>query len=147
MKKKILTLIIAIVSFCGLHAQGTQAQHPAQAQRTYEYLFRNVGSTFHLNTVGNIIIKESKTNDVRCVVNVVAYGNSQTLAEERLKKIHVEPKGKNTLDVTASIGLLNKKHYNITTTVYLPNTVNLQHNDNANIDELFYRFITKLRLN
>lgn len=147
MKRILLTLLIATASFCGLQAQGTQLKQPVQKQHTSEYVFHNVGNVFYLNTVGNLIIKESKTNDVRCIVSVVAYGNTSTLAEERLKKIHVEPKGKNTLNVTASLGLLNKKHYNITTTIYIPNTVNLQHNDSANIDELFYRFITKLRLN
>ncbi len=140
----LLTLIVLL--FCGASAQRDKVSYH-QAKQTYEKTFQNTSNQFLLNAVGNVILKESKTDKIRCVVKVTAYGKTEEQAAERLRQISVgskQQKGTPVLEVKVNNGLYLKKQYDIVTEVYLPSTVTLQHNDNPNFMEILNRLVQKI---
>ncbi len=140
----LLTLIALL--FFGASAQRDNASCH-QAKQTYEKVFRNTSNQFVLNAVGKVILKENKSDKIRCVVKVTAYGRTEEQAAERLHLISIvskQQKGIPVLEVKANNGLYLKRQYDIVTEVYLPPTVALQHNDNPNLMEFLNRLIQKL---
>lgn len=148
MKKRFIALSIILLLMAGVQAQNGSSNPACKVEKTYEQLFDNMGNTqnvFCLESMGDVIIRKSKTNNIRCIVKVVTYGTTAQQAKERMSYIKVSTQGPSTLNVSATRGLINKKHYNIVTTVYLPDNVSLQHNENPNINEMVYRIINTFR--
>jgi len=148
--KKLLLLILTVCLGLGtIWAQSGSNPNVHKAERTIVKRFDNLNNQFILNGVGKVIIKESTTNEIRCVVHIVTYGATDALAKERLDYISVKSdKGSSKkspeVDVTVRNGLYSKQHYDIVTTVYLPPTVNLQHNENLNFTDLLTKLIKKI---
>ena len=137
---------LMVMLFCSASAQRDNASRQ-QAKQTYVKTFRNTSNQFLLNAVGKVIIKENKTDKIRCVVKVTAYGKTEGKATECLRLISVNSKqqqGIPVLEVKVNNGLYLKKQYDIVTEVYLPSTVTLQHNDNPNFMEILNRLVEKI---
>ncbi len=140
----LLTLIVLL--FCDASAQRDNASCH-QAKQTCVKTFQNTSNQFLLNAVGKVVLKENKSDKIRCVVKITAYGKTEEQAAERLNMISVgskQQKGIPVLEVKVNNGLYLKKKYDIVTEVYLPPTVTIQHNDNPNFMELLNRLIQKI---
>lgn len=148
--KKLLLLILAIgLGFGTIIAQNDDNPKVCKAEKTIVKCFDNLNNQFILNGVGKVVIKESASNEIKCVVHVITYGATDAIAKERLDYITVSTdkgsvKKAPELDVKVRNGLYSKQHYDIVTTVYLPSTVNLQHNENMNFMDLLSKLIQKI---
>lgn len=144
--KAYLLLVLTACLFFGASAQRDNVSCH-RAKQTYEKTFRNTSNQFLLNAVGKVILKENKSDKIRCVVKVTAYGRTEEQAAERLHQISIvskQQKGIPVLEVKAKNGLYLKRQYDIVTEVYLPPTVTLQHNDNPNFMEILNRLVQKM---
>lgn len=142
----VATIVMMVLSILGLQAQNT---------KTYTYTnkisrsFRNNTNEFLLYGVGQVILKTSSTQTISCVVNVTGYGKSVDEAKERTEAVEVSyattSNGTPELHVNMKHGRYNKRKCKVVTTVYLPNNVTFQHNEDINVMEIIYRIIDEFK--
>lgn len=150
MKKIIFIILTTLFVVDAGYAQKETAIQKFQAKKTVVLHFANPNNQFLLNTVGLVIVKESPSDEIRCVVKIVTFGKTQAQADTRQHYIKISSQSGAThqtpeLDIQTRNGLYPKRHYNIVTTVYVPENVHLQHNDNSNFVDLIKKLWHKIK--
>lgn len=142
-----LTLLLTVLSVFGARAQ--QSGSPVKYEKTTTYRFQNVNNEFMLNGIGKVIVKGNANNEIRCEVKVTGYG--KTVEDARVRAENVRADASNEVKATPRLRLsMYQGHYNehtcqVVTTVYLPSTVVMQHNDDISIMDYVYRVLNKVK--
>ncbi|MBO4382165.1 MAG: hypothetical protein J5799_04400 [Bacteroidales bacterium] len=145
--------IIAIISLAlVLAVSGASAQQDSRVkyETTMSYHFRNVNNEFQLNGVGKVVLKGSPDQEIRCEVKVTGYGktaeDAQARAENVLAEVLTQDKSTPKLRVYMNQGRYNEHNCKVVTTVYLPPTVVMQHNDDITIMDIVYKVLNKINI-
>jgi len=143
----VVTIVLMALSIFGLNAQSNV---PSTYTKKTSYSFHNSTNEFLVYGIGQVILKTSSSQTIRCEVKVTGKGKSQTEAKERANNIEVSTVNANgsgtpKLYVQIGHGRYNKRNCQVVTTVYLPNNVTFQHNEDINIMEFVYRIIDKFK--
>lgn len=145
--------IIAIISLAlVLAVSGASAQQDSRVkyETTMSYHFRNVNNEFQLNGVGKVVLKGSPDQEIRCEVKVTGYGKTAEDAHARAENVLAEAltqdKSTPKLRVYMNQGRYNEHNCKVVTTVYLPPTVVMQHNDDITIMDIVYKVLNKINI-
>ncbi len=148
MKK--FTAIIILVLILAVSGASAQQDSRVKYEKTLSYNFRNVNNEFQLNGVGKVVIKGSPDQQIRCEVKVTGYGKTVEDAKARAENVLAEAtrQGKSTpkLRVYMGQGRYNEHNCKVVTTVYLPPTVVMQHNDDVSLMDYVYRVLNKVKM-
>lgn len=141
----VATVVLMVLSIFGLKAQSSSYSHTDKMS----YSFRNTTNEFRLYGIGEVILKTSNSQTIRCEVSVTGYGNDVEEAKSRAQSVEVSSYSEKNdipeLYVKMKRGRYNKRHCKVVTTVYLPNNVTFQHNEDINLMEFIYRIIDKFK--
>ena len=147
MKK--ITAIIILVLILAVSGASAQQDSRVKYEKTLSYTFRNVNNEFQLNGVGQVLLKGSSDQQIRCEVKVTGYGKTVEDAKARAENVQAEAthQAKSTpkLRVYMNQGRYNEHNCKVVTTVYLPPTVVMQHNDDISIMDYVYRVLDKVK--
>lgn len=147
MKK--ITAIIILVLILAVSGASAQQDSRVKYEKTLSYTFRNVNNEFQLNGVGKVVLKGSPDQQIRCEVKVTGYGKTVEDAKARAENVQAEAthqeKSTPQLRVFMSQGRYNEHNCKVVTTVYLPPTVVMQHNDDISIMDYVYRVLDKVK--
>lgn len=139
------TIVLMVISMLGLKAQNTTSSY----HNKMSYTFENNTNEFYLYGVGQVILKSSSNNVIRCEVSVTGFGKDTEEAKMKADNIEVTSaitnNGTPKLYVNVKHGRYNKRNCEVVTTVYLPNTVTFQHNEDIDLMEFIYRVIDKFK--
>lgn len=148
MKK--ITAIIILVLILAVSGASAQQDSRVKYEKTLSYNFRNVNNEFQLNGVGKVVIKGSPDQQIRCEVKVIGYGKTVEDAKARagyvLAEAANEANSTPRLRVFMSQGRYNEHNCKVVTTVYLPPTVVMQHNDDVSLMDYVYRVLNKVKM-
>ena len=148
MKK--FTAIIILVLILAVSGASAQQDSRVKYEKTLSYNFRNVNNEFQLNGVGKVVIKGSPDQQIRCEVKVTGYGKTVEDAKARAENVLAEAthQAKSTpkLRVFMGQGRYNEHNCKVVTTVYLPPTVVMQHNDDVSLMDYVYRVLNKVKM-
>lgn len=148
MKK--ITAIIILVLILAVSGASAQQDSRVKYEKTLSYSFRNVNNEFQLNGVGKVVIKGSPDQQIRCEVKVTGYGKTVEDAKARagyvLAEAANEANSTPRLRVFMSQGRYNEHNCKVVTTVYLPPTVVMQHNDDVSLMDYVYRVLNKVKM-
>lgn len=148
MKK--ITAIIILVLILAVSGASAQQDSRVKYEKTLSYSFRNVNNEFQLNGVGKVVIKGSPDQQIRCEVKVTGYGKTVEEAKARagyvLAEAANEANSTPRLRVFMSQGRYNEHNCKVVTTVYLPPTVVMQHNDDVSLMDYVYRVLNKVKM-
>lgn len=148
MKK--ITAIIILVLILAVSGASAQQDSRVKYEKTLSYNFRNVNNEFQLNGVGKVVLKGSSDQQIRCEVKVTGYGKTVEDAKARAENVLAEAtrQGKSTpkLRVYMGQGRYNEHNCKVVTTVYLPPTVVMQHNDDISLMDYVYRVLNKVKM-
>lgn len=151
-QSSIIVPIIATVLMLMLTLLNAKGQSPKSNSFTSEKIiqksFQNTNNEFFLYGVGKVILKNSNSNTIRCEVRITGYGSSAEEAQRYVESVEVEVPANMTnpkMYVNMRHGRYNERHCKVVTTVYLPPTTVLQHNEDMNMEEMLYRLIDKFR--
>ena len=148
MKK--ITAIIILVLILAVSGATAQQDSRVKYEKTLSYSFPNVNNEFELNGVGKVVLKGSPDQQIRCEVKVTGYGKTVEDAKARAENVLAEAtrQGKSTprLRVFMSQGRYNEHNCKVVTTVYLPPTVVMQHNDDVSLMDYVYRVLNKVKM-
>ena len=147
MKKIIAITIIALV--VAVYGANAQQDSRVRSEKVMSYRFENVNNEFHLNGVGKVVVKGTSSNEIRCEVKVTGIGKTADDAKSRAGNVLAEAtnQGESTpaLRVFLNQGRYNERNCQVVTTVYLPPTVVMQHNDDITIMDFIFRVLDKFR--
>ena len=148
MKK--FTAIIILVLILAVSGASAQQDSRVKYEKTLSYNFRNVNNEFQLNGVGKVVIKGSPDQQIRCEVKVTGYGKTVEDAKAQagyvLAEAVNEANSTPRLRVFMSQGRYNEHNCKVVTTVYLPPTVVMQHNDDVSLMDYVYRVLNKVKM-
>ena len=148
MKK--FTAIIILVLILAVSGASAQQDSRVKYEKTLSYNFRNVNNEFQLNGVGKVVIKGSPDQQIRCEVKVTGYGKTVEDAKARARYVLAEAVNEANstprLRVFMSQGRYNEHNCKVVTTVYLPPTVVMQHNDDVSLMDYVYRVLNKVKM-
>ena len=148
MKK--ITAIIILVLILAVSGASAQQDSRVKYEKTLSYNFRNVNNEFQLNGVGKVVIKGSPDQQIRCEVKVTGYGKTVEDAKARagyvLAEAANEANSTPRLRVFMSQGRYNEHNCKVVTTVYLPPSVVMQHNDDVSLMDYVYRVLNKVKM-
>lgn len=148
MKK--FTAIIILVLILAVSGASAQQDSRVKYEKTLSYSFPNVNNEFELNGVGKVVLKGSPDQQIRCEVKVTGYGKTVEDAKARAENVLAEAtrQGKSTpkLRVYMGQGRYNEHNCKVVTTVYLPPTVVMQHNDDVSLMDYVYRVLNKVKM-
>ena len=141
----VATVVLMLLSILGLKAQSASYTHTDKMV----YSFKNTTNEFHLYGIGQVILKSSDSQAIRCEISITGHGKDVNEAKNSAKGVEVSwyPENYATpkLYVKMKHGRYNERNCKVVTTVYLPNTVTFQHNEDINVMEFIYRIIDKFR--
>lgn len=140
--------VLLLMTIFGLNAQNAP-KGMVKYERTVSYNLKNYTNEFLLYGVGKVIIKSSNTNDIRCEVSICGYGKTQEEAKAKMENVEVkvlkEANWTPKMYVNMVHGKYSERNCKVVTTVYLPNTVTFQHNEDISVMEYIYRVIDKFK--
>lgn len=148
MKK--ITAIIILVLILAVSGASAQQDSRVKYEKTLSYNFRNVNNEFQLNGVGKVVVKGSPDQQIRCEVKVTGYGKTVEDAKARAGSVLAEATNEANstpkLRVFMNQGRYNERNCKVVTTVYLPPTVVMQHNDDVSLMDYVYRVLNKVKM-
>ncbi len=143
-----MTLLLTVFFVFGVCAQ--QNSSPVKYEKTTIYRLQNVNNEFMLNGVGKVIVKGNADNEIRCEVKVTGYGKTVEDAKAHAENVRAEAsnevKATPKLQVSMYQGRYNERVCQVVTTVYLPATVVMQHNDDISIMDYVFRVLDKVKV-
>ncbi len=143
----IATFVLIVMSLMSAHGQ-SERSGVVTHKRQIQHNFKNSTNEFFVEGVGKVIIKGSSNNTIRCEVSIIGYGSTPEEAKLNAENVIIEPavSGRSPkLLVKMNRGSYKERRCKVITTVYIPPTVMLQHNENVTLEELIDRFISKFR--
>ena len=154
MKRTLSTIVIFAVAFATalfLHIPDVAAQNKDRVhyEKTTTLTLKNTRNEVRLSGVGKVIVKGTDGPDIRCVVSITGYGKDIAEATEQADNVQVTAsKSRNStpiINVSLRSGRYRESNCKVVTTLYLPPTVVMQHNEDLDITEFLYRILNKFR--
>lgn len=110
------------------------------------YTFENTNNHFLVKVVGEVVVLNSPDEDIHCDVKIVTSGQNTNIASVNNNPIKINAKcGDSKHTPELAVNVKNGLHqYNITTTVYLPQGVILEHKENFNFTQLLQKLWNKI---
>ena len=150
--KRIITIALLICSLLGFGVVQAQSNAPHKYVRSETYTFKNTNNEFWANVIGKVILKESKSNSIKCEIKITGYGKTEEEAKANADNIIIisEKKGatksSGPADITVNVasGLYLKRRCEVVTTIFVPSSVSVQHTDNLRLMDLMKRMIEKM---
>lgn len=133
----------------GFEVAQAQSNAPHKYVRTETLTFKNTNNEFVANAIGKVVLKESKTQSIKCEVKITGYGKNEEDAKANANNIVVTSvKGETTIapqiTVNVASGLYLKRRCEVVTTIFVPSSVSVLHNDNVGLMEFMKRMVEKM---
>lgn len=147
--KRIITIALLICSLLGFGVVQAQSNAPHKYVRSETYTFKNTNNEFWANVIGKVILKESKSNSIKCEIKITGYGKTEEDAKANADNIVVTYQQGDAfslpeLTVNVARGLYLKRRCEVVTTIFVPSSVSVQHTDNLRLMDLMKRMIEKM---
>lgn len=147
--KRIITIALLLCSLMGFEVAQAQSNAPHKYVRTETLTFKNTNNEFVANAIGKVVLKESKTQSIKCEVKITGYGKNEEDAKSNAENIVVTSiKGETSItpQITVNVesGLYLKRRCEVVTTIFVPSSVSVLHNDNVGLMEFMKRMVEKM---
>lgn len=147
--KRIITIALLLCSLMGFEVAQAQSNAPHKYVRTETLTFKNTNNEFVANAIGKVVLKESKTKSIKCEVKITGYGKNEEDAKSNAENIVVTSiKGETSItpQITVNVesGLYLKRRCEVVTTIFVPSSVSVLHNDNVGLMEFMKRMVEKM---